>query len=1452
MKRMWEQRIRRLAMSSTLVGAAFVLAGPVAAQDHGLLWDGPGLLDYTNPLGTTLEGTLNGAFGRDGSLALTNAGIVRGITDSAIVYLQAGSSLGNTGLVEGAQYGLTTSAWFNAITGQFEGRAIDTIVTNSGTIRGLTNDGVRLIGGGSVINSGLIEGLAGGGADGVSMFRHNDQDVSGITSIGTVDNQAGGIIFGNRIGIILSVGGLVNNAGSISGNVGGVTIQDGLNEGGKTGTLSNSGSISGGDAVAFYGALLSADVTNSGSINGTVNDGIANYSDGPLTIDNLAVGSITGTLKGIHAAEGAVIVTNAGTIRGNGTFDGFGATPDGGISLRVGISSITNSGSISGARFGITTYNSTDANGQWVARVTDTTVINLAGGSIIGDTDDGVRLIGGGTITNAGIIEGRVGQFSDGVSMFALQGQDTSGQTGMGTITNETGGTIVGNRFGISSGGGVVIHNAGTIIGADFSTGTLSGFGGGVLMQAGQTEIGKIGTITNSGTISAGSGVLFGAFLASGTLTNSGTITGTQMAGVENIGSNAMTIDNLAGGSIAGARMGVRGQEGAVIVTNAGTITGQGGGSNGAIVIEQGGSSISNSGLIEGWSYGVTANPYFNSATGLSEARATNTLVDNSGAIRGLNNDGVRLQGGGTVINSGIIEGLNSPGSDGVSMFRYDDQDVSARPSIGTVRNLAGGLIAGDRFGIILSGGGSIENDGTIRGNTGGLLIQAGNAPVPYTGTLINRGTIENGARFNDGLVASVANSGTIQIDSPDAPALESLAQISVVNTGTISSTGSTAIRFGVFNDRLTLGLGSQIIGLSDGGDGIDTLALDAGAGTTQSLGSFQDFVNFETLEVISGSWSADGDSSGFTTISMLGGSLAFSGPINPNAVFDLGVGTLDLSGGGNVTVAGLSGDAGSSVILASGADLVVNQLADAVFAGSISGAGSLVKAGDGRLNLTGTSSYTGPTFVSGGTLAVNGSIVSPVTIEAGATLAGTGTTGTVTINPGGTFAPGNSIGTISVIGTLNFASGSSFEVEADASGAADRINVTGNAVIGQNVMVNVLAAPGTYRPSTKYVILNASGKITGLFAGVTSDLAFLEPKLGQTSKTVELTLKRKDVSFSAVAADTNQAGVAAAVEAMGEGSALHEAVLLQSASGAQAAFSALSGSFFGSLSNQLVAGSGHLQAALQPSGTVAEQGISSWSAFTPATRSASSADYRSGFSLAGGGLRVSMAAGWLPQERVATGNAGTASMETHYSGAMLGYAHDGFSVAAGAGFSWHRIVANRSIAFAGFADGAQARYRGATRQLFAEAAHTTSLGPVALTPFAGYSDIRVAGMDIREAGSGAGLLIDGQARRLGLAQIGIRTAARLPFVSGVHLSARFNIAWQKAWGDLASVQNSRFASNGAGFAYQGQQLAASGLDIDAGLALERGNIALTAGYRRSSLLQRFDDGAELGMRLRF
>jgi autotransporter-associated beta strand protein len=93
---------------------------------------------------------------------------------------------------------------------------------------------------------------------------------------------------------------------------------------------------------------------------------------------------------------------------------------------------------------------------------------------------------------------------------------------------------------------------------------------------------------------------------------------------------------------------------------------------------------------------------------------------------------------------------------------------------------------------------------------------------------------------------------------------------------------------------------------------------------------------------------------------------------------------------------------------------------------------GGLIKLGAGTVTLTASNVFTGPTVVSNGTLAVNGSLGrSAVTVQANGTLGGTGAVTNVVVNIGGAISPGvaGAIGTLTVSNNATLQGSANMEI---------------------------------------------------------------------------------------------------------------------------------------------------------------------------------------------------------------------------------------------------------------------------------------------------------------------------------------------------------------------------------------------------------------------------------------
>jgi len=382
-------------------------------------------------------------------------------------------------------------------------------------------------------------------------------------------------------------------------------------------------------------------------------------------------------------------------------------------------------------------------------------------------------------------------------------------------------------------------------------------------------------------------------------------------------------------------------------VTNLGTITASGSGSNGIYLA--GGGTVVNG--VDSALPGST--PISGDANGVVVGSHGAGAITNFATITGTNGDGITLAAGGVVTNGSTIDTLASISGGYVG--------VAASGAPATIANYA--TITGGRDGIFLVAGGGVTNgsatDITARisaSSSWGVLVRGGLGTVANYATITGRygvylsgGNVTNGGatdttasivgssswgvEIGGGGPGTVSNFGTITGGSASVY----LSGGSVEN-GSATDTAASIVGSGNWGVRInnagTIANFATITGVS--GDGIDLRdgGLATNGSTTDALAS-----------ISGGSWgivvySAAGTITNYATITGRygvylgdGGSVTNFGTIRGN----LGI---DFAAGGTVTNAGtVIGTGGTAIQFGPGSDLLILD-PGATFVGAVSGGG--------------------------------------------------------------------------------------------------------------------------------------------------------------------------------------------------------------------------------------------------------------------------------------------------------------------------------------------------------------------------------------------------------------------------------------------------------------------------------------------------------------------------------
>jgi outer membrane autotransporter barrel domain/autotransporter-associated beta strand repeat len=1312
-----------------------------------------------------------------------------------------------------------------------------------------------------------------GGAGGNGLLNLGDGSTLDLTGANFAINGNGTLNIGNATangaaaGTITGLTGSIANAGTINFN------QSDASYTFSTAIAGTGKVVQNGSGTTF---LAGANTYSGGT---TINAGLINFTNG----GNLGTGNITLNGGGLQWAT-ANTTDISSRLNALGASGGTLDTHGNDVTLASGMSG---AGSLTKAGPGTLTLTNTNT---------------YTGGTTI--TNGTLALGAGGSLASTGSVNlANTGARFD----ISASGAQTIGALdgAIGSTVNLGGNTLTVNA-NINSIFGGTISGAGGVMFGGSGTQTLSGtntYTGGTTISAGTLQIGNSGTSGTSGSIVGDvidNGTLTfdrndaldytGAISGTGRLTQSGTGTlmldgnSSAFAGSTEVQFGTLIVGSVAGNGAAlggdvtvdsGATLGGHGSiGGAVDVLGGAHLTP--GNSIGTLTI--GGDATFAQGSVLDFEFGAPGANLQTFGTGDSVSvggnleldGATLNVADAGGFGPGLYN---LFSYGGTLTetNGGLALGSTPTGSTLTIQTLAADQQINLLDTTGVALDFwnANGLASNRQMG---GGSGtwsttSPEWTDATGSVTGAMQPQPGfaifgGAPGTVTVDASTGSVSATGLQFAvDGYTLTgdtltlVGSGGTpiVRVGDGSSAAANMTATIGTVIAGTdglVKTDAGTLVLTGnnTYAGGTTISGGElSVAGEANLGAASGVLVLDGGALRVSGT-AFTGTARAISMTANGGGFDITDAGNTFTVAQALDGN---------GHLVKLGGGTLLLTGansynGGTTIVAGtLRGDTGSlQGDIVDNAALVFAQTGDGSYAGSLSGSGSLGKTGAGTLTLGGDShAYTGMATVDAGGLAVDGTLGGTLVMGAGTRLSGNGTLGNLDL--AGTLAPGHSIGTLSASGDVTIRSGAAYEVETDAAGHSDLLAVTGRATLQGGSVLN-LAQDGSYAANSTYTILTAGGGVDGQFADVTSSLAFLDPTLIYQANAVQLSLRRNQVDFCAVAATANQCATGTAVQHQGNGP-LYDALVTQDAATARSALGQWSGESLASTRTALLQDSRFVREAMtdrlhradtaqDDARALGESAGSIWLHGWDHSGHADGDSNASTLQSNGSGVLLGVDAplgDWL--RAGITGGVGqdslrvdaldsSAYVKSRHLGVYAGGNWGAWTLDGGAAQSWHDIRGTR-VVDAVLPGSARADYHGRTRQAYLEGGYRYVGAHGSVQPFVNLAHMAVHTGDVNEYGSVTALRSAGETTEVSFGTVGVHGLWQLVDNAATPASLYATLSWRHALGDLVPLAQQQFA-DGERFTVRGVPLAANAalvqLGIDAALSK---HTSLRAGY---------------------
>ena len=1479
-------------------------------------FDGAHGVNGANASPGTPDGGIGGIGGAGGTGAqavfLQTAGASLDLTDTGAISGGAGGAGGNGGA--GGAGGIAGNS----------GAAGNGGVGGDGGNGGMGNTGVVIDsysfdpadGDIRLSNAGTISGGASGaGGIGGAGGNGGSGGNSGASGNGGAGGNGGNGGNGNTGIVIGGVGTWLSNTGTISGGAGGVGGSGGAaGTGGAAGAAGQAGD--GGVGVIAAG---DATVINAGTIKGGNGNAQANAM-------SLSGGGNTLVLQDGYSFTGNVVSAGNDTLA-------LGGDTSPAAAFDLGQIVATTPASWTGAvrYYGFSRFAKT-GNSTWVVTgstgtdASPTGSWTIDGGSLlVGDSANGHA---GAITTNTFTNNGNVVVDGTGSSVTATAGITPImiGAGGAGTLTVQNG-SLVHSNSEMNIG-----QNAGDI-GTVTVTGSNSVLSTARSINVGKSGIGTL-VVSNGGTVSDGEYFSIAdqagsAALGSVTVTGAGSSITTQTAAVGNHGGTG-TLTLADGGSFTSSLGFYIAQDAdATGTVNIGAAVGDTATAAGTLNVTQVNFGAGTGTLVFNHTgTGLAFAPTITGAGTVQQLAGTTLLTADNTYI-----GTTTIRGGTLQVGNGGVTGSLGMGDvidDGALVFdRSDDVAIGATISgSGALAQAGSGRLQLDSDSSGFTGSTTVQAGTLVVGTAAGTSAAlGGNVTVQNNATLGGHGRIGGDVTVQSGGHLAPGNSiGTLTVDGDFTAAQGSVLDVELGPPGPDMLTAG-------YGDSIHVGGNLQLDGatlhVSDAGGmgpGLynifawgGTLAETHGGlvlGTTPAGATMQlqhllgqkqiNLLNITGLTL--NAWNANGQAS---ATQMGGGSGTWSTTstnwtdaagtvpgvvMTPQPAFALfggaaGTVTVDNSSGAvsatglQFAVDGYTLDGDTLTLVGSNGDAPVIRVGDGSSAGAamtatianvLAGSDGLTKADEGTLVLTGANTYTGTTTVQAGTLLV-GDAATPsarlggdVTVGANGTLRGHGSIGG-NVSNGGTVWAGGSVGTLTVDGDYTQDTSGTLHVEIDAEGHANVLAVGGKASLAGGALA-LADAPDTLVPGSTYTILTAKGGVSGTFATLDTNFAFLDPSLAYAPNAVTLSLLRNAVAFPLVGQTPNQIAAATATEALGAGNAVHDAVLMLDAPAARQAFTQLAGDLHASARTAIMddehyvrdAVHQHLAGEDSRARTATDaHGITAWTAAWGHWGSHDSDGNASPLHHNGSGLLlgVDLSAGdtarlgavmGTGQSSMRIDTQGTSAHVTNQHLGLYGDAQTGRMQWQGAAiYGWQKVDTRRSLDFGTFAGTATGAYRAHTVQAYVDGSVPFTLGKATLAPFVNLAVQRLDTPAIDEHGTPAALHVAGQDSSVGYGTLGLR--ASIDLGAPEHgLRAHASLGWQHAWGDVSPATTMRFAG-GDSFAIAGvpvrRDAAATNLGIRFALAP---SVSVDASYQGQFGKEARDQSARLNLDWRF